>query len=133
MPSILLATYGTLMRGFDAQDRLGVRDRLSFVGGCRWDGDLYDLGAFPGAVRGDGCVHGELFRLSSPAVWAVLDDYEGYDPEREAASPFVRRRVRLRRPPGRTAWVYWFNGTPEEAQRIPSGDWARHVRDRDEE
>jgi len=66
-------------------------------------------------------------------VWAVLDDYEGYDPDREAASPFVRRRVRLRRPPGRTAWVYWFNGTPEDARRIPSGDWARHVRDRDEE
>lgn len=133
MPSLLLATYGTLMRSFDAQDRLGVRDRLSFVGDCRWEGRLYDLGRFPGAVPGDGRVQGELFRLSSPTLWTPLDDYEGYDPKREAASLFVRRRVELRQPSGRTAWVYWFNGTPEEARRIRSGDWARHVRRRDGE
>lgn len=132
MSTPLLATYGTLMRAFDAQARLGVEGQLSYVGTCEWTGVLYDLGRCPGAVSGAGCVQGELFRLASPSVWPVLDDYEGYAPARPSASLFVRRRTPLRRPADRTAWVYWFNGDPAGAPRVPGGDWAAHVRDRDD-
>jgi gamma-glutamylcyclotransferase (GGCT)/AIG2-like uncharacterized protein YtfP len=124
----LLATYGTLMRDFGQQQALGVRARLTFLDACRWDGCLYDLGRFPGAVPGDGTVHGELFRLDDPSVWSILDRYEGYDPD-AAASLFVRRRVSLRRPEGQTAWVYWYNGTVADPPRVPSGDWAAYVAD----
>lgn len=130
MSSRLLATYGTLMRAFDGPARLGIEEELSYVGDARWGGRLYDLGRFPGAVPGDGEVHGELVRLSSPSVWAVLDDYEGYDPDAPAASLFVRRRVQLRRPGDREAWVYWFNDDPTGAPRVRSGDWAAYVRAR---
>lgn len=128
-----LATYGTLMRAFDACKRLEVADRLSFVSTCYLSGDLYDLGHFPGAVPGDGSIRGELFRLRDPQVWAVLDRYEGYDPNQETASLFLRRRVKLEAPTDQTAWVYWYNGDPTGHPQVTSGDWAVYVRGRDSE
>lgn len=121
-----LATYGTLMRSFGGADRLGVKDRLSFVTTCQFAGVLYNLGQFPGAVPGEGAVHGELFRLRDPQAWAVLDRYEGYDADREDDSLFVRRRVDLIAPSDRTAWVYWFNGDPTGRPRVESGDWEAY-------
>jgi gamma-glutamylcyclotransferase (GGCT)/AIG2-like uncharacterized protein YtfP len=76
-------------------------------------------------------VHGELFRLSDPEVWSVLDRYEGYEPEREEASLFVRRQVDLQAPADRTAWVYWYNGDPNGRPPVPSGDWAAYVQRED--
>lgn len=128
MSSPLLATYGTLMRAFDFQDELGVRGRMEFVEPCRWDGTLYDIGPFPGAVPGAGTIHGELFRLDSPEVWTVLDQYEGYDPDQPEASPFVRRRVGLAAPDV-TAWVYWYNGSVADQPQVASGDWGDYVVD----
>lgn len=127
MSSLLLATYGTLMRTFEAQERLGIRQALSFQGACRIEGQLYDLGTVPGAVPGEQVVHGELFRLASDAVWTVLDEYEGYDPDREADSWYVRRRVPLQAPADCTAWVYWYNGDVSEKPMVPSGDWREYV------
>ncbi|MFB6271617.1 MAG: gamma-glutamylcyclotransferase [Salinibacter sp.] len=124
-PSVLV-TYGTLMRSFGGIGRLGVADRISFVETCRFVGVLYDLGRFPGAVSGEGTVRGELFRLHDPQVWTVLDRYEGYDPDREDDSLFVRRQIDLISPPDRTAWVYWFNGDPTGRPRVDSGDWAAY-------
>ncbi len=120
-----LATYGTLMQAFGGCSRLGIADRVSVVGTCCFEGVLYDLGSFPGAVPGENIVYGELLRLHDPRVWSILDQYEGYDADREADSLFVRRQVDLRAPPERAAWVYWFNGRPD-GERIASGDWARY-------
>lgn len=125
--SLLLVTYGTLMRDFGGLDRLGIADRVSFVETCRFAGLLYDLGRFPGAVPGHGTVHGELLRLRDPQVWARLDRYEGYDADREDDSLFVRRRIDLISPPDWTAWVYWFSGDPTGRPQVESGDWAAHV------
>lgn len=128
MSSPLLATYGTLMHSFERHEDLGIAHRLTFVTQCSWQGDLYDLGSFPGAVPGEGTVHGELFRLTDPQVWTVLDRYEEYESDREAASLFVRRRVSLLEPNDETAWIYWYNGDPEGHDRVPSGDWASYVK-----
>jgi gamma-glutamylcyclotransferase (GGCT)/AIG2-like uncharacterized protein YtfP len=128
-PPRKLATYGTLMRAAGGIEQLGVADRISFVQACRFAGVLYDFGRFPGAVPGNGTVHGELVRLHDPQVWTVLDRYEGYDPEREGDSLFVRRRVDLQEPSDQTAWVYWYNGDPTGHPRVASGNWAAHVRD----
>lgn len=116
------------MRSHDRHEHLGLADHLAFVGPCRWSGCLYDLGRFPGAVPGEGTVRGELFRLTDPQVWTILDQYEGYEPDQEEASLFIRRRTRLQAPSDQTAWVYWYNGDPSGHNRIPSGDWAAYVR-----
>lgn len=127
MSSPLLATYGTLMRFFDAQEELGLQEQLTFVDRCQWQGTLYDLGAVPGAVPGDDTVYGELFRLESPSVWSLLDSYEGYNPDWEATSVYLRRQVTLQEPADRTAWVYWYNGDLTDCPRVSSGDWRRYV------
>ena len=122
----LIATYGTLMRPVGRQEALGVADALTYVSDCRFAGELYDLGRFPGAVPGRGTVSGELFRLEDPAALVRLDRYEGYDSDRAEASLFVRRRVLLATPEER-AWVYWYNDDPGDAPRVPSGDWAVYL------
>lgn len=131
-----LATYGTLMRDFEAQQQLGLADALTFVGPCRIRGVLFDLGSFPGALPpGDvpndlrtsldapPVAYGELFRLEGRDVLRLLDQYEGYDPDRPATSLFVRRRTSLIEPEGQEAFVYWYNRSVDTATRIPSGDW----------
>ena len=126
--SPLLVTYGTLMQAAGGFERLGVADQVSVVGACRFEGRLHDFGRFPGAVPGAGTVYGELVRLSDAQAWTGLDRYEGYDPDNEAASLFVRRRVSLTAPADQTAWVYWYNDDPGDAPRVPSGDWHASIR-----
>lgn len=128
----LLATYGTLRRAFGRQETLGVADALSFVAPCRFEGVLYDLDTFPGAVPGSGTVRAELFRLRSVDVWTILDQYEGYVPAAEDQSLFVRRRTPLCTPAGRTAWVYWYTGPTDGRPRVPDGDWRAYVKAGDE-
>jgi len=131
-----LATYGTLMRDFEAQQHLGLADALTFVGPCRIRGVLFDLGSFPGAMppadvpkdlraslTAPPVVHGELFRLEGRDVVSVLDQYEGYDPDRPATSLFVRRRTVLIEPEGQEAFVYWYNRSVDGKPRLPLGDW----------
>ncbi len=115
------------MQSFGRHEDLGIADRVTFVTECKWQGHLYDLGRFPGAVPGDETVHGELFRLADPQVWTVLDRYEGYEPNRGDASLFVRSRVSLQAPNDQTSWIYWYNGDPSDHDRVPSGDWATYV------
>lgn len=115
------------MRPFGRLEQLDVAGRLSLVGPCRFRGVLYDLGSFPGAVPGDGVVHGELHQLGDPQVWSVLDRYEGYDEKREDQSLFIRRPVELIEPAGQGAWLYWYNGDVSDPPRVPSGDWAKYV------
>jgi len=114
------------MRPFGRQSALGVSETLTYESDCQFEGQLYDLGRFPGAVRGAGTIHGELFRIESPDAVERLDRYEGYDPARTAASLFVRRPVTLTAP-DEPAWVYWYNHAPGDAARVPSGDWARYA------
>ena len=127
MSPSFLAAYGTLMRSVGGPEPLGGADQGTFVAECRFAGLLYDLGRFPGATPGDGIIHGELSRLHDPQAWTALDRYEGYDPDHEPASLFVRRRVTLEHPADQTAWVYWYNGDVSGHPRVPSGNWAVYV------
>ncbi len=121
-----LVAYGTLMRPFGQLESLGLRSSLAFRSECQFRGELYDLGAFPGAVPGASLLHGELFRLEAPDALSVLDNYEGYMPDREEDSLFVRRKVSLLRPTTTRAWVYWYNGDPSDYPKVSSGNWAAY-------
>ncbi len=113
-----IAFYGTLMRGFEAQARLGVEALLDYVGPCRIPGLLWDLGAYPGLTPGDGDVAGELFQVLDEAVLAVLDAFEGPN--------YERRRIELAGPAG-SAWVYYFTASVEGRPPVPSSSWRIHT------
>lgn len=110
--SELLAAYGTLMRGERGPSLAGVEDALEFVATCRIRGQLFDAGAYPVMVEGEGEVVGELFRVRDATTWEKLDAYEGTYYTSEQESLFVRRVVRLIEPEI-DAWVYFFNRAPK--------------------
>jgi gamma-glutamylcyclotransferase (GGCT)/AIG2-like uncharacterized protein YtfP len=122
-----LAVYGSLRAGHALPDTpAALRPLLLDAGPCVIAGELFDLGSYPGLVAGEGRVVGELFELVDAArALALLDDYEGYRAADPEGSQYLRRRVVLLAP-AIEAWVYVFNGTPDAAARIPSGDWALH-------
>ncbi len=115
------------MRGLGAIDSLGINDRLRYVGPCICAGDLFDLGDYPGLRPGEAQVIGELYALLDPRVLEVLDEFEGFDPDRPRESLYLRERVDLIEPAGTRAWVYHYNHVPDASLRIVKGDWRAHL------
>ena len=132
-PPIALAVYGTLRRGgWNAP----LLDRASFVGSGRVAGLLREMR--PSATRayaypaleldGPGAVVVELYELAASSALDAADDLEGYDPTDEARSEYVRRPVQVFDGPIGQAWIYVYNGPPEEmGDVVASGDWTAHV------
>lgn len=125
-----IVLYGSLMRGLGAMDSLGISDRLRYVGPCLCSGELFDLGHYPGLRLGDARVVGELFAPLDPHVLGVLDEFEGFDPERPRESLYLRERVNLIQPAQTCAWIYFYNRVPEAGTRVVSGDWRAHLHSR---
>jgi gamma-glutamylcyclotransferase (GGCT)/AIG2-like uncharacterized protein YtfP len=125
-PPDLLACYGLLMSGFDAQRRLGAEGALSLVGPCRIPGRLFDMGEWPSLTRGRGIVHGELFQILDQAVFDVLDPFENYRPHDPQRSSYIRSAMMLIEPEVE-AWVYIATGSVGEAPAVPSGSWYQHA------
>lgn len=122
---MLLALYGTLMRGCGAVERIGAAGGLRYEQACRIPGKLWDLGEYPGLTPGEGEVAGELHTVLDSAVLHSLDAFE------EQGSLYVRRRLRLIEPPVE-AWVYVYRRPLADAEPIPSGCWRTHLLKRGE-
>ncbi len=119
-PADLLFTYGTLMRGFRLHRLLG--DRADFLGRGQVAGRIVDLGSYPGAVADSvGTLHGEVYRIADPALWAALDSAEG--------PQYHRREVTVRRVDGHelAACIYWYIGPLDRGVPIPGGDYRAHA------
>ena len=123
----LVAVYGSLMRGLGALDEIGVGDRLRFVGPCVIEGQLFDLGEYPGLRRGTTRVVGEIHAVLDPTALEELDRFEGFEPDRPQASLYLRERVRLVEPTGMQAWIYVYNRVPDPSRCIEGGDWRAHL------
>jgi gamma-glutamylcyclotransferase (GGCT)/AIG2-like uncharacterized protein YtfP len=94
-----LVVYGTLQSPYPTFGRLGLDGAVRPVGRCRFTATLRDLGAYPGVVLdGRGPCHGELVEVLEPAVWAVLDAFEGHE--------YRRVRIVCDEPAGTEAWIY---------------------------
>ncbi len=122
-----LVLYGSLMRGLGAMDHVGVGAGLRFAGPCLFEGELVDLGDYPGLGRGHARVVGELYALLDPGIITALDVFEDFVPDRPDESLYLRERVRLIEPSNTTAWIYRYNRALDGAARIVSGDWRAHL------
>lgn len=126
----LLFVYGTLRSGYG---RHGVLRRLGarYVGLGTVQGELFNLGDFPGALKSESVlprIAGEVYQLRPAArAFKVLDPVEGFRPMDPASSLFKREAAEIVFQDGRraAAWVYWLNRLPWLATRIPSGDYAQ--------
>jgi gamma-glutamylcyclotransferase (GGCT)/AIG2-like uncharacterized protein YtfP len=120
----LLFVYGTLRPFVDTEMAKWLRSHARYVGAASTRGRLYDLGAYPGSRAARGSrerVVGDVYRVTNPRVFRVLDRYE---------HEFVRRRcaVKLDRGGCRIAWTYRYRYGVACATRIVSGDYRVHRR-----
>lgn len=116
--------YGTLRCG-ERNDIARYRPLPLFVGAASVDGRLYDLGAYPGIVLGEGGrVMGEVYRITAE-VEAALDILE--EVKADGSGEYRKREVPV------TVVCRQFNCLvyeihPERLSGrpvIPSGDWLR--------
>ncbi|MBX3014893.1 MAG: gamma-glutamylcyclotransferase [Caldilineaceae bacterium] len=81
---------------------------------------LYNLGAYPAAIPGEGLLYGDLLQVDAAAL-PIADHIEGHP------TFYRRQQVLVTTATGvATAWVYW---APQELTsgrpRITQGDWLR--------
>lgn len=127
-----LFVYGTLRRRHGAHALLGRAGR--FLGDGVFQGRLYDLGPYPGAVpsgqRGDR-VLGEVYRLVGPeSVLERLDAYEG------CHGPCARFQRQLKplafgHDDRIWCWIYVYMGRTHGLKRIASGEYSLEPADLD--
>src|SRR5262249_26308342 len=103
--SVSVFVYGTLKRESPKEPHRLLRS-ATYLSRASIRGTLYDLGRYPGLIRGsnsDDRVFGELYQLSEDDASRALrrlDEYEGNE--------YERRRVYVTLPSGRrkAAWTY---------------------------
>jgi len=108
------------MRGFRLHRLLD--GRAKFLGWGQVKGRIIDLGSYPGALPDPGgTLHGEIYRVVEPALWAALDSAEG--------AQYHRREVTVRSEDGRdlAAGIYWYIGPLDRGVPIPGGDYRAHA------
>lgn len=74
---------------------------------------LYSLGHYPGAVPGNGTVHGEVYRIDN-ATLAELDAL------RTRGGEYARQLIQT---PYGSAWMYVYQRSVEGLTLIESGNW----------
>lgn len=107
----LLFVYGTLRSEFDNSGARLLRSQAVLLRRTTVPGSIYRIRHYPGfRFEPQGEVHGELYQLKWPAeTLTALDIYEGPDFKRVIWSG---------------AWIYCYQHTPPESQRISSGDFC---------
>jgi gamma-glutamylcyclotransferase (GGCT)/AIG2-like uncharacterized protein YtfP len=120
----LLFVYGTLRPAVAAGWPKRLIADLDVVAAATVAGLLYDLGDYPGMVKGDGVVHGDLVRIEDDRL-AAIDAYE------ECGGPgalYRREAIQATLADGTLveAWAYFFNQPTDEGQVIPNGDYSRY-------
>jgi gamma-glutamylcyclotransferase (GGCT)/AIG2-like uncharacterized protein YtfP len=126
-----LFVYGTLRPASGHAMARYLAGKSCVVGPARFPGRLYDLGRYPGLrepADEQEWVHGDVVRLREPdETLAVLDRYEGCEPDGASLPLFERCLVQARLATGEdvSCWAYFYRGQVTEGQRIASGDYYR--------
>ena len=120
--------YGLLKQGAKgAPQHIDLDAGGEFLGPAKIEGELYDLGDYPGLTSGDGRVEGMLYRLDDVSLLPALDAFEGVVPRDPQASLYTRKQTPLisadRADIGQLVWVYWYNRSTEQAVHLPMGVW----------
>ena len=121
-----LFAYGTLRRDFVQALKGGLAEHMLFINSGKVRAELYDLGAYPGAVkRGEaGEVTGDLMELMNEGSLALLDDYEGEEYSREKTLVNLPSGEKLE------AWIYWYTGKTAGMKQIDDGDYLSYLKNK---
>jgi len=131
----LMFVYGTLRKDARGQMLSPLCRGWVFQGYGTVPGELYDFGAYPGAVptgSPEARVLGELYELPDPETMIPpIDRYEGCTEEDPAPHEFERELADVAMEDGtaRRAWIYWYRPEPL-GRRLSSGDYLQRTGDR---
>lgn len=127
-----LFVYGTLMQGFTNPFAKKIRQNGTWLGKASFQGELYDLGEYPGAVyrpQSLSRVYGEVWELRDfPKTIVALDRYEGvhiFNPE------YVRTQlpVQFENETIHLSWTYLFCQSTELFTFISHGNYRKWLAD----
>lgn len=127
MKKTLIAVYGTLRRG-EGANYMFDKEGVEYAGEAHIRGKLLNIGSFPGFVnRGKGIVVCDLYSVPTDSdthtmLLNQLDRYEGYSPDNEPLSLYVRREIPVEGYDTK-ACLYVWNGDEQIYPVIESGDW----------
>lgn len=125
-----LFTYGTLRRRF--KPRL-LNRYADYVGLGRFQGRLYEVGGFPGAIPSDRAadlVIGDVYKLPDPdRLLPQLDQYEHYLPDQPDRSLYLRKKAPIILDGRETirAWIYLYNRSVAGLAYLPLGDYLQYI------
>lgn len=117
----LLFVYGTLRTAVRDPEYQMLDRHVEFVGMGSFQGKLYNLGPYPGAIPSpseEDVLTGEVYLLEDPDhILPILDDYEGHGYHREQLDVRLDTDERIK------AWIYLYDEPLKEENRILSGDY----------
>jgi gamma-glutamylcyclotransferase (GGCT)/AIG2-like uncharacterized protein YtfP len=119
-----LFVYGTLRSEMNDPLHRLLETHAAFVGTGSFQGKLYDIGRYPGAIRSRSntdLVIGEIYQLSEPRrALEILDEYEG--------RRFRRKQVTIVQEDGKNiaCWIYLYARSITRRSLIRSGDYAQY-------
>lgn len=131
MTSEYLFVYGTLRKGAASEMQRWFARYADFAGSATYQGRLYKIDDYPGAVPSKNSTHrvkGEVYSLrEATKVLSKLDEYEGCGPGFSQPTEYVRERQAVVLSGGREliAWVYIYNRATAGLAEIASGDFLR--------
>jgi gamma-glutamylcyclotransferase (GGCT)/AIG2-like uncharacterized protein YtfP len=120
----LLFVYGTLLKILNRPMHQVLASHANFVGPAGFQGKLYDLGNYPGAVpskKASDKIRGEVYRMQNPeGIFRLLDEYEGKE--------FRRERVLISLENGKKvfSWIYLYKRPTNGLKVMPSGDYKQY-------
>lgn len=128
-----LFVYGSLRSGLLNPILCHITRYFVFDGMGSIQGNLYDMGEYPGAVpcTEDHLIVGEVYHIANvdefEKAMEVIDDYEGLIVEPGEVPLFRREPVQvLFRNTTVVAWMYWYNTEITNRARIESGDFVAY-------
>lgn len=120
--------YGLLKRGASGMpDHIDLHATGRFERPCRFRGDMYDLGGYPGVVAGDTLCHGLIWRIEDVSVLAELDAFEDLAQGNPDVSFYWREKWPVLdgagSDTGETAQIYVYLADLDGCPRILDGNW----------
>ncbi len=131
MQSEYLFVYGTLLKDFDSYMSKFLNRNSEFIGTGYFNGRLYQISWYPGAVLSDlpsEKVFGHLFKIhNEEKTFQILDDYEGIgltaehpnEYKRELIQAYLESNLKI------NAWVYVYNLPTIHLKLITSGNYLK--------
>ncbi|WP_341225422.1 gamma-glutamylcyclotransferase family protein [uncultured Arcticibacterium sp.] len=122
----LLFVYGTLMKKCKPNEWSAyLQENATYVGEASVKGKLYRIDFYPGLVKGEGTVYGEVYKLHEPAlILPTLDEYEDYRPDALTDSLYLRENTEvtlLHNGEKKKCLIYYFNRPTDTYPEITSG------------